>query len=59
MKGTQKEKIFMARDASLVPISTAWFATEADICVWFVRLCESRVTGSQIGGGGEFFVAFI
>jgi hypothetical protein len=40
----------MARDASLVPISTAWIVTEANICVWFVRLCKSCVTGSQIRG---------
>jgi hypothetical protein len=47
----------MARNASLVSISTAWIATEATICVWFVRLGKSRVTASQIRGE-EFLCAF-
>jgi len=40
----------MARDASLVPITTASSAVEAegDIYVWFVRLFKTCVTGRQV-----------
>ena len=40
----------MARDASLVPITTACSAVEAeeDIYIWFVRLFKPCVTGSQV-----------
>lgn len=40
----------MARDASLVPITTASSAVEAegDIYVWFVRLFKTYVTGRQV-----------
>jgi hypothetical protein len=40
----------MAKDASLVPITTASSAVEAegDIYVWFVRLFKTCVTGRQV-----------
>jgi hypothetical protein len=48
------QKIFMARNASLVPITAACSSSrleaEADVYVWFVRLFKSYVTGSEAKG---------
>lgn len=49
----------MARNASLVPITAACsaFEAEADVCIWFVRLFKLCVTGSE-AKGKSFLCAF-